>query len=253
MWRAWYNMGVMADGVADSWRGRYLRKPEPLVFPTTKQMPESRRHYELRTALFQILQAAFGDRATIGCDQFVYWNPREPRQCLAPDVMVRVGQPDAPFDSWKTWERGAPHLAVEVLSNSDAEDWSWEQKFERYAQTGIQELVSLDLDRPDRPLRIWDLFDGDLVERDPRSPNFLECRALGVFFCLREAPKLGLLLGIARTRDGQDPFLTPEEERQRAEEARQRAEQERQRAEQERERAEARIRELEAELARRGG
>lgn len=229
----------MLDLVADSWRGRYLREPKPLFFPTTKHMPESRRHYELRTALFQILQAAFGERATIGCDQFVYWNPREPRQCLAPDVMVRVGEADAPFDSWKTWERGAPHLAVEVLSKSDSEDWSWEQKFERYGQTGIQELVSLDLDRADRPLRIWDLFDGDLVERDPFSPDFLECRALGVFFCLREAPKLGLMLGLARTRDGQDPFLTPDEGRQRADDARLRAE--------------ARIRELEAQLARRGG
>jgi Uma2 family endonuclease len=246
MGRAWYNMAIMVDVVAESWRGRYVREPRPLFFPTTKQVPETRRHYELRTALFQTLQAAFGDRATLGCDQFLYWNPREPKACLAPDVFVRVGEPDAAFDSWKIWERGAPHLAVEVLSKSDAEDWSWEQKFERYAQTGIQELVSFDADRSERPLRIWDLFEGDLVERDPRSPDFLTCRALGVFFCLREDPKLGLLLGIARDRDGKDPLLTPDEARQRADDARQRADDARQRAE-------ARVRELEAELARRGG
>jgi len=54
-------------------------------------VPEGRRHFEQRTLLCQILKLAFGDRATIGSDQLVYWDPTDPRQCLAPDAFVRLG------------------------------------------------------------------------------------------------------------------------------------------------------------------
>jgi len=229
---AWYNSAV-DELVAEPWEGRYLRKPRPLYFPTTEHVPETRRHYELRTALFQILKAAFSERATVGCDQFVYWNPQDPKACLAPDVMLRLGEPDAPFDSWEIWERGAPQLAVEILSKGDREKLSWKRKLERYAQTGIRELVRFDADKPaKKSLRIWDLFEGDLVERNPKAQNFFRCRTLGVFYDLRKDEKLGLVLGLARDGKGNDPLLTPDELR---------------------ERAEARVRELEAELARRRG
>src|SRR5256885_15774419 len=99
---------------------RSLRAPRPLFFPCDEEMPETRRHLEVRTALFQSFREAFGDRAVIGSEQFVYWDPTDPGQCCAPDLMVRVGEPDAPFRSWKVWERGAPQLAVEVISDADA-------------------------------------------------------------------------------------------------------------------------------------
>ncbi len=260
MARVWYNPGVVVDPSAVSWKGRYVREPRPLVFPVTQQVPETRRHYGLRTALFQILEAAFGDRATLGCDQFVYWNPTDPKACCAPDVMLRVGEPDALFDCWKIWERGAPHVAFEIVSKSDAEEWSWEKKLERYRQTGIPELVRFDADDAENPLRIWDLFDGDLVEREPAAPDFSKCRALGVHYHVRSDPKLGLMLGLAHDAAGADPFLTPDEARERAvfatreaEAATREAEAATREAEAARGRAEARVRELEAELARRGG
>jgi Uma2 family endonuclease len=88
--------------------------------------------------------------------------------------MVRVGERDAPFDSWKVWERGAPHLAVEIISASDSTDTPWSAKLERYRKVGLRELVAFDADDPDRPLRIWDFADGDLVERDPATGALLE-------------------------------------------------------------------------------
>ena len=42
----------------------------------------------------------------------------------APDEFVRLGGPDEPFDTSKTWERGVPELCVEIASDSDAREWA---------------------------------------------------------------------------------------------------------------------------------
>jgi Uma2 family endonuclease len=216
---------------------RYLREPRPLYFPSSEEMPETRRHLGLRTALFQILELGFAERATLGSEQFVYWDPTDPRACCAPDVMLRLGEPDEPFDNWKVWERGAPHLAVEIISASDRDRGSWEEKLDRYGHMGVLELVRFDADDVEAPLRIWDHEDFALVERERTLGDFTRCRTLDAFFCVKQDEKLGLMLRLARDADGQDLFPTPAEARRQADEARLAAE--------------ARVRELEAELARR--
>src|SRR5512147_371048 len=120
---------------------RYVRPPQPIHFPVEEQVPETRRHLLQRTALFQVIQDTFGAHATVGSEQFVYWDPTDPRQCCAPDVFVRLGQPDGDFGCWKVWERGAPDLAVEIISASDATDRPWTAKLERYRRLGVRELV----------------------------------------------------------------------------------------------------------------
>src|SRR5262245_4315000 len=120
---------------------RYVRAPVPVVFPSEAEVPESKRHLKLRTLLHQLLELAFADRAAIGSDQFVYWDPTDPRACVAPDAFVRLGEPDSLFESWKAWERGAPHLAVEIISRSDARDRDWETTLSRYRRLGVSELV----------------------------------------------------------------------------------------------------------------
>ena len=64
-------------------------------------------------ALYEILRAAAGDEHTVSCDAFVYFDAGNPDRKLAPDGAVKLG---VLFDSWKTWERGAPELAFEILS-----------------------------------------------------------------------------------------------------------------------------------------
>jgi hypothetical protein len=86
---------------------RHARKPSPIRFPVEETVPETSRHLELRTLLFELLKR-FAEDASIGCDQFVYWSASNPKLCLAPDGFVRLGTPHKAFDSWKTWERGAP-------------------------------------------------------------------------------------------------------------------------------------------------
>jgi len=233
----------------------YLRPPVPVHFPEAELVPESKRHLEQRTALYRILTLAFQDQAAIGSDQFVYWDPTDPRKCLAPDVFVRLGAKDDVFRTWKVWERGAPDVAVEIVSESDERDRDWNDKLERYRRLGVRELVCFDPEADPPSLRVWVGVDGDLVERRVEGLT-ARSHCLPGRWTVVEHPTFGSQLRLGRL-EGADLFPTPEEQqREVAKLERQAAERERQAAERERElrvAAEARIRELEAELRRRDG
>lgn len=189
---------------------RYVRPPRPLHFPVEEFVPEGKRHLEIRTALYQLLKAGFADRAWIGSDQFVYWDPTDPTACLAPDVFVRLGGPDEIFETWKSWERGAPHLAVEIGSRTDAPEVAIEQKLSKYQRLGVAELVRFEPKEPAGLLRIWDDVGGDLVERivEPGSP--VPCRTLGLFWVVRVDAELRYLR-LARDPEGRELLPTPAE------------------------------------------
>jgi Uma2 family endonuclease len=209
-----------------------------------EHVPEGRRHFELRKLLFEVLQLAFGERATIGSDQFVYWDPTDPKQCLAPDVFVRLGPKDESFQVWKVWERGAPDVAVEILSPNDDRDRNLNEKIEKYRRLGVRELVFFDPERDPPSLRVWDALDGDLVER---AVDGLVAPSL----CLSATwvvvnDESGALLRLSRDPEGKDLLPTQADL---AAQARQAERLERDRRTQ----AEARVAELEAELRRRGG
>jgi Uma2 family endonuclease len=188
---------------------RYLRTPVPIHFPVSEEVPESARHWKARTLLAESVQHALGDHVLVSSDQFLYWEATDPRRKLAPDVAFRVGEPSEVLDSWKTWERGAPHVGVEIVSGSDASELRFEEKLERYRSAGVLEIVRYDWEDHERPIRIWDLVEGDLGERDLTDPEALKCDTLGWYWCQREDPELGLLLRLARNRDGTDLVLTP--------------------------------------------
>jgi hypothetical protein len=223
---------------------RYVREPRPDLFPTSEEVPETKRHFALRTALFQILEAAFADRAAIGSEQFVYWDPTDPKQCCAPDVMLRLGMRDLSFDNWKVWEWGAPQLCIEVISKSDHDQGPWGEKLARYASMGVEELVRFDADDADQPFTLWDRREFELVVRDRSLPDYARCRTLDLYYCVKQDETLVRMLRFARDPAGTDLLLTPQEERRRADERRRAADEARLAAE-------ARVRELEAELARR--
>jgi hypothetical protein len=207
-----------------------------------------------------MVRDAFRDRATIGSEQFVYWDPTDPRACCAPDLFVKAGVSQQAFESWKAWERGAPDLVVEITSASDANEGPWDQKLDRFRRLGAKEIVRFDPEDAERPLRIWDGADGDVTERDPGEQGFNLSDALGMYFCVYRDAELGPMLGVARDPEGRDRLPTPTEARQQADEAcqreveaRQHEAEARQREAEARQNAERRIAELEAELARRRG
>lgn len=224
-----------SDPARPALRHRYVRPPKPLFFPVVEEVGESTIGYEIRTALYQIVRLAFGDGALVSSDQFLYWDPTDPKRCLSPDLAVRVGARDEVLTTWKTWERGAPQVGVEIISPSDAKELVWSKKFERYRQAGVAELVRFNVLGDTPELTLWDLIDGDLVERDPTDPRALYSDALGLYWCVVPNPRLKAMLRLSRDAEGKDLLPTP------AEHAGKQAE----RA------ALARIAELEAELARR--
>lgn len=220
-----------APSVPQRVQRRYLRPPVPLHFPADEQMPEGMLHRLLMNRLWLSVEHELAGRALISSDQFLYWDPTDPNKCLAPDVAVRVGGAPAVLKSWKTWERGAPHVAVEIVSDSDRAARDLELKLARYRQSGIAELARFDSDEEEAPLRLWDLIDGDLVERDMTDPEATRCDALGLYWCVVRDSQLGRSLRLAYDRGGERVVPTAEEAARAREDA-----------------AQARIAELEAAL-----
>ena len=217
-------------------RRKYLRPPAPLHFPVEEAVPETARHFRLRTVLYESIALAFRGTVLLASDQFLYFDATNPKRCLAPDVMFRRA-PSQLLPCWKTWELGAPEVGVEIVSDSDAGERELGEKLERYRQAGVREIVIFDAERAERALRCFDVIDGDLVERDPADPEALRCDALGAYWCLVADAELGRSLRLSRKPGGEDPLPTPAElmEAERAQ----------------KEAALRRIEELEAELAKR--
>lgn len=184
----------------------------PLHFPEHEQVPETKRHLKLRTLLFEVLELAFAKQNAVGCDQFVYWDAEDPRVCLAPDAFVRLGEPDSLFGSWKVWEHsGPPHVAIEIISSDDSRDRDWQAKLARYARLGVFELVRFDAEASAERLRIWDLKDGDLLERDLATLS-AKSVVLPGFWLEVAQPDLGPTLRLSRDEAGRDLYLTKTEQ-----------------------------------------
>jgi Uma2 family endonuclease len=189
----------------------YLRQPEPVHFPIDAEMPEGGVHFELCTAVFDVLRAELEGRCYVGSSQFVYWDATNPKLCLSPDIMVRVGAPDQPLPCLKVWEFGAPDLAVEIISRSDTGSLAWDLKLQRYRAAGVAELVRFDPEDTRTPLRIWDRIDDDLVERDSAHAFARYCDVLELWWLVTPDERLGQRLKLARDSAGREMLLSSRE------------------------------------------
>ncbi len=186
-----------------------LSSEQPLVnFPERADVPETKRHLRLRTLVWQFLELAFSEVAAVGSEQFVYWDPADIRSCIAPDAFVRFGAPDDEFRTWKVWERGAPQVAIEIISDSD--EPGWDQKLERYRRMGVSELVWFNPDLPEQPLRVWDFVGDDLLERRLLE-RWAQSRHLGGYWLPVEVPGKGLTLRLSHDERGAHLFPTFDE------------------------------------------
>jgi Uma2 family endonuclease len=209
---------VEAPGRRPFARGRrlYVTAPKAISFPSEEppeeHVPETQRHLEVRTTLYLVLRDALPD-AAVGSDQFVYIDAGDPRRSLAPDVFVKLGARGTSFDNWKVWERGAPDVAVEIVSAFDRRDAEWDAKLERYQSSGIREVVRFDHE-DEQPLTIWDRVDDELLERAPESSDLYACAALGLWWVIVPSD-VGPMLRLARDRTGAQLLPTPSEDRMR--------------------------------------
>ncbi len=223
-------------------RPRYVERQPPVVFSESAEVPEGQLHDDVRILLYQLLQDALGEGATVGSDQFVYYDAFEPSACVAPDAYVGLSPAQGRIRSWKVWERGAPQVAVEIVSDSDASDAAWGTKLMRYRRLGVAELVRFDALDVVRPLRLWDRVDGSLTEREVTQQR-ARSLTLGFEWVVAPAPLDGLERALRIELDGE--LVQTRLEARRAEAEARRVEAEARRA------AEERVRELEAELKRR--
>src|SRR5690606_9491012 len=120
---------------------------------------------------------------------------------LAPDVFLQLGTPGPEITSWKTWERGPVDLAIEISSRSDAPDEPWASKLKRYHGLGVRELLRFDHTSEQRPLRLWDYVEGDLVERKLRGVT-ARSRVLGLWWVVVPKQQWGPLLRLAHDEAG---------------------------------------------------
>lgn len=250
-------MTMATEGLSDPSTApdlRYLERREPIVFPESEKVPETQLHLDLRTLLYQLLQDALVPQATVGSDQFVYFDAEDPSRCLAPDVYVRRVPSGQRVRTWKVWERGAPEVAVEIVSYSDAPKRPWSEKLANYRQIGVSELVRFDPESAEQPLRVWDRVEGALVERQVNG-SVAASLVLEFEWIVAEAEGMPRALRIAqgdRLVPTRREAVVAQAAARQAAETRADAEQEARRVEQEARRAlDARVRELEAELRRR--
>ena len=237
---------------------RHVRAVRPVEFPPSDvewDMPESLRHKRLCELMYQLLREAVDRRSSVGADQFVFFDPQDPSRKCAPDAFLKLDVAQTMFDSWKTWEHGAPDLCIEILSPKEAQEkLPMDQKLERCRAMGVREIVAYNVDaEPGQRLRAWDLLHGDLVERIIDA-DATPCRTLGLWFVLAPGLDDDQTLALRLATDAQGLALVPTPtERERAAKERERAAKERERAAKERERAAkeealAKVAELEAKL-----
>lgn len=201
-----------------------------------ESVSESKRHLEARTTLYLVLRKAYEIVAqrrrerrnvAIGSEQFVYYDSTDPKKCFSPDVFVKINSDARDFNTWNVWERGNPDLVVEIVSDSDRSSTIWSDKFSRYQDSGVREVVRFDAAAQD-PITIWDRVEDRFVERK-RSGSLLQCKTLGLYWVVVPDETYGPQLRLSRDRTGKHILPTPIEnelrlEQELAEERRARAE-----------------------------
>ncbi len=200
-----------------------------------ESVSESKRHLEARTTLYLVLRKAYEIVAqrrrerrnvAIGSEQFVYYDSTDPKKCFSPDVFVKVNSDARDFNTWNVWEHGNPDLVVEIVSDSDRNASIWSDKFSRYQDGGVQEVVRFDA-AAQNPITIWDRVEDRFVERK-QGGSLPQCKTLGLYWVVVPDEVYGPQLRLAKDRTGKHVLPTPIEnelrlEQELAEERRARA------------------------------
>jgi hypothetical protein len=133
-------------------------------------------------------------------------------------MFVRLGRRQKGFKSWKTWRRGTPGLAVEIVSDDDRAQAVWKKKLKSFSGLGVRELVRFDPANRRRPLRIWDRIAGDLVERRRDDPAPARCETLDAYWQIVNDAELGATLRVSSDAQGEDLWPTADEHARQADE-----------------------------------
>ena len=125
--------------------GQHLTEPH---FPASDGQPMGETGFHVATILHLIgvLQAFFRKRndVLVGGNQFMYWEPDDPSQVVAPDVYIIMGVSPTPRRTIKTWVEGkAPDVVFEITSRkTKSEDIRFKRAL--YEELGVKEYFLFD-------------------------------------------------------------------------------------------------------------
>ena len=108
-------------------------------------MAESRENMiEMIFGLSYLMQVQGRTQFALGGNQFLFYNPHNGNDHLAPDVYLALDVPPGLRNSWRTWEEGkCPDVVMEITSvSTQAEDVG--TKLRRYGQLGAREYYIYD-------------------------------------------------------------------------------------------------------------
>lgn len=127
-----------------------------IIYPEQRltDMGETNFHYDLQSDLVKMLQAFFQNRndVFIAANLNLYYEEGNPRVYFTPDLMICFGVENRPRRIYKLWENGTfPQVVFEIAS-----DRTWKNdisdKYEAYAEHGVEEYYLLDSERIYLPL-----------------------------------------------------------------------------------------------------
>ena len=103
--------------------GRIAGEDPSIIYPSSDGVPmaESDTQRIPLTYTSEALSLYFSDSPNVyvSADILIYYEMNNPRRCVAPDVLVAIGVPDHPRDSYIVWREGkAPDFVLEITSSS---------------------------------------------------------------------------------------------------------------------------------------
>jgi Uma2 family endonuclease len=166
----------------------YPESDGPLIF-------ESDRHRAEATALIDMLQDRYRDRADVyvGGNLFFYYEEGHPEAVFAPDVFVVFGVPKRERRVYKIWEEGVPPTVVFELSSRSTWREDARSRRARFARLGVAECFLCDpmYEYLDPPLQGFRLTEGGYETMPTGADGWLTSDQLGLRLRL-EASRLQL-------------------------------------------------------------
>ena len=215
-----------------------------VVYPSSdgKPMAENTTQYEWIVRLKGGIEACCPDAFVAG-DLLWYFVEGDPKQRVAPDVLVAFGRPRGPRMTYLQWEEGAvvPQVVVEVWSPGNR----WPErarKLDLYSRLGVEEFITYDPDTNDFAAFLR-TGRGALLEVEGTATSWVSPR-----LSIRFAPGEETLEVYGKDGARLPFFGELVEDARRSADARAKAEEERAKAEEERAKAEGRVEALTAKL-----
>lgn len=162
-----------------------------IIYPVDNGEPLSNdtEHLKWITFVKNGLEAWFGDRRDVFVAADLLWYPIEGRPdiCKAPDVMVVLGHPAGPRESYKQWEENdrPPNVVFEFISKRNTADELMD-KLDFYSEMGCDEFFVYDYRRGKLRLFLREGQSG-LADRRPAPDGSFTSPNLGMQFGLDEA------------------------------------------------------------------